>query len=101
LDIFGALSLLHAGSVRINIPARTVNHTGDGYDKQIRDSFEAFKKKFVVVCNASREVRDSVVGWGIMLRAGRWRVRFPIRSLDFSIDLILQAAQWPWGQLSL
>jgi hypothetical protein len=26
-----------------------------------------------------------------MLQAGRSRVRFPMRSLDFSIDLILQA----------
>jgi hypothetical protein len=34
--------------------------------------------------------RGSVVGWGTMLQAGRSRVRFPMRSLDFSIDLIFQ-----------
>jgi hypothetical protein len=33
--------------------------------------------------------RGSVVGWGTMLQAGRSRVRFSMRSLPFSIDLIL------------
>jgi hypothetical protein len=32
-----------------------------------------------------------------MLQAGRTQVRFPKRSLDFSIDLIIPAALWPWG----
>jgi hypothetical protein len=45
--------------------------------------------------------RGSVVGWGTMLQAGRSRVRFQVRSLDFLIDLILPAALWPCGRLSL
>jgi hypothetical protein len=36
--------------------------------------------------------RGSVVGLRTMRQAGRSRVRFPMRSLDFSIDLILPAA---------
>jgi hypothetical protein len=32
----------------------------------------------------------SLVAWGIMLQAGRSRVRFPTRSLDFLIDLSFQ-----------
>jgi hypothetical protein len=39
----------------------------------------------------------SVLGWGAILRAGRSRVRFPIRSLDFSVDVILLAALCPWS----
>jgi hypothetical protein len=36
-----------------------------------------------------------------MLQAGRSRVRFSMKSLDFSIGIILPAALWPYGRLSL
>jgi hypothetical protein len=39
-------------------------------------------------------------GWGNMLQAGRLRLRFPMRLLDFSIDLFFPAALWPWSWLS-
>jgi hypothetical protein len=41
------------------------------------------------------------VGWGTALQTGRSRVRFPMVSLEFYIDIILPAALWPWGWLSL
>jgi hypothetical protein len=43
---------------------------------------------------------DAII-WGTMLQAGRSQVRFTMSSLDFSIDLILPSALWPWGRLGL
>jgi hypothetical protein len=45
--------------------------------------------------------RGNVVGRGTMLQAGSSRARFPMRLLDFSVDVILPAAPWPWGRPSL
>jgi hypothetical protein len=41
------------------------------------------------------------VGRGTALQAGRSRVRFPMVSLDFFIDIFLPAALWSWVWLSL
>jgi len=40
-------------------------------------------------------------GWGTVLQAGMSQVQFPMGLLGFCIELILLAAQWPLGQLSL
>jgi hypothetical protein len=40
-------------------------------------------------------------GWGTVLHAGRLRVRFPMVSLELFIHIILPAALWHWGWLSL
>jgi hypothetical protein len=45
--------------------------------------------------------RVGAVGWGSALQIGRSRVRSPILSLEFFIDITLPAALWPWGWHSL
>jgi hypothetical protein len=50
---------------------------------------------------SSKRARGSVVGWGTVLQAGRSQVWYLLWSLDFSVDIILPVALWPWGRLSL
>jgi hypothetical protein len=47
------------------------------------------------------ELLGNAVGWDTALQAGRSQVRFPMVLLDFFIDIILPAALWHWGRLSL
>jgi hypothetical protein len=50
---------------------------------------------------SSWRARGIIVGWDTMIQTGKPRIRFPMWSLHFSIDVIFPAALWPWDRLSL
>jgi hypothetical protein len=56
---------------------------------------------FVLLFLLLFRARGSGAGWGTMLQDGRSRVRFPMKSLDFSVDLILSVALWPLRRVRL
>jgi len=60
---------------------------------------------FQIVSNCKHTVhlraRGGAVGWGTALQVGRSRVWFPMVSMEIFIDIILPAAIWPWGWISL
>ena len=58
-----------------------------------------FGRLALKLCNHSHVV--GAFGGGTSLRAGRSRVRFPMVSLEFLIDIILPAALWSWSRLNL
>ena len=62
---------------------------------------ESMKGTYHDTFTQKRGVCGGAVGWGTALQAGSSRVRFPMVSLKFFIDINLPAAIWPRGWLSL
>ena len=59
-------------------------------------NYKPFLHSYIIACGVS----VGAFGWDTALHAGRTRVRFPILSLGFFIDLILLVALWHWSRLS-
>ena len=54
----------------------------------------------VLLGGGGGRIRQGAVGWGTALQARMPRVRFPIGSLGFFINLILPALLRPWVRVS-
>jgi hypothetical protein len=66
------------------------------------NSFPVIHSSIILQCDALYGLERGtryVIGSSTMLQAGRSQFRFPMRSLDFSIDAIIPAVLRPWVRL--
>jgi hypothetical protein len=61
----------------------------------------AYDISLIVLPNIIFFIHTCYVLTPVALQTGTSRVRFPMVSLEFSIDIIVSVALWPWGRLSL
>jgi hypothetical protein len=96
--------VLQSGSPLNNHPWH-LEHNGDTQPSLHHHAFHVLKSHekftlllllllFLLACS-------NLVDLGTVLQAGRSWAQFPIRSVDFSIDLNPLAALFPWGRLNL
>jgi hypothetical protein len=106
---WSVISLLHCGcNFPLNIPLPILPIMGTSATLQFTRNVFLWGKmnqdhmcKLRKITLLSGGTHSSVVGWGNILQAGRSRVWFLMRLLDFSIDLILPVELWPWGWFNL
>jgi hypothetical protein len=86
---------------KFQMPCRIIFKVTDKHNHSLFKNFTSRWGEKMLLSRISEGTRVSVVSWGTVLYAARSRVPFPLRSLDFWIDLIIPAALWHLGRLSL
>jgi len=81
-------------------------HAGQLFISLIKKNSATLHCRFLIMNWLTRRLPEisflfTCASWGTALQAGRSRVRFPMVSLEFFIDIVFLAALWPWGWLSL
>jgi hypothetical protein len=73
---------------------RILHHNAD-FGSSVTLTFKDHMILILILLMVKWGAYSSIVGWGTVLQARRLRVRFPMRSLDFSIGMIFQLHYGP------
>jgi hypothetical protein len=79
----------------VGVTVQNLGHHGDLVPGSCAPLLQNYR---YTICTSSKIVVCLIINiLRYMIQYGRSRVRFPIVSLEFFIDIILPAALWPWG----